>query len=310
LRRRKRREYPKVLRNHFGKFVDGTDFEFLRNVCRPVLDRYVSLHDVSVDAIIADAKSFFRGKEGIVYDPGMARLTIERRNGMAVARLPVQMSWRRYPPPRAWPTPDDEPWPHYPDAPHVDHSVTVDAEVTFDDQCRMMSYVETKIHAPNMRITGEHACEYGVYATPRDPLAASPDVSRIATLKKGAVVRDLGDTFIVSVTPKGPETARRIRVDGRDGWTDDSRAYAVPNPYGGTPAGGSVPEARRRWLSVGSRAAPAPWGQHARRCHAHRPRTRSRRRQLEEARRARRSFSDELKAGAVGSCSRRARRSR
>lgn len=66
-----------------------------------------------------------------------------------------------------------------------------------------------------------------------------PNIDPWLVLNPGEVVRDLGETVVISINPKGANTARRVRTQTEDGWTLNSVAFSVPNPFGGTSAGGS-----------------------------------------------------------------------
>lgn len=220
---------PGRLDHFFAGYAEGSDFEFLRADCQPTLQAFVTLKNVSVDDVIRNAKSFFRDKRKISYRPDARRVRSEARPGGKLVSLPVTMSWS-YPAPKEW----GPPWATWDDVPLVVREVTANTEIELDSEGRIARYVERSIERPVLRVTGDENCEGG-----SDILAYGPAIEPWLVLEPGQLVRDLGETVIISINPKGANIARRVRTQTEDGWTLNSVAFAVENPFGGTSAGGS-----------------------------------------------------------------------
>jgi hypothetical protein len=220
---------PGRLDHFFAGYVEGSDFEFMRPDCRPTLQAFVTLRNVRVDDVIRNAKSFFRNKRRISYRPDARRLGSAAHAEGKLVSLPVTMSWA-YPAPKEW----GPAWTTWDDVPLVVREVTVNTEIELDSEGRIARYVERSVEQPLLRVTGDENCEGG-----RDILAYGPFIDPWLVLEPGKLVRDLGETVVISINPKGANTARRVRTQTGDGWTLDSVSFAVENPAGGTSAGAS-----------------------------------------------------------------------
>ena len=234
-------EVAQILARFFARFVDGTDFAFLSEACPPKVERFLTMRDADIAQVVRSARAFFRGKRGISYVPDLAALEVEARPDGTVARLPVTLSWT-YPAPTEW---GDE-WPIDPgaDAPRIARRVTVDVEIALDASGRIARYVETRVRTPKLLVTSDFMCPDGLYETPepfREQLAGWLVEDFAGTMKayekephpkRGTIVHDLGETFVVAENPKGSSVARRVRGPEGEGWMVDNVAYAVP---AGTP---------------------------------------------------------------------------
>jgi len=57
------------IRNHYAKYVDGTRFDFFAADFAPRVERYLSLRDIDVSALQAEARRFFRDKKSLAFTP-------------------------------------------------------------------------------------------------------------------------------------------------------------------------------------------------------------------------------------------------
>jgi hypothetical protein len=213
----------------FGQYRDGSDFEFLRAWCASPVERFISMRDTDVDAVITSARQFFRDKRSVKYAPDLAALHIRTEGDVTVASLPLTMSWG-VAPPASWKTNGlHEEWLTIGvlDAGLVLHETTVDVELAFAKDGRITRYVEGTVHRRSLRATGFDQCD-----------AVDDEGPGQVPLPKGTVVLDLGETYYTFVSAKGPEIIRLVRFRGKDVWVNDNRFYSVPNPNGGTSAGG------------------------------------------------------------------------
>ena len=147
-------ENVRLLRSFFAGYVDGTDFAFLEAFCAPRLDRFLTMKNADVAAVIASAKKFFADKRGVAYKAEFGAMRVERRAEGTLAKLPVVMSWD-FPAPKEWGTE----WPlaaATDGVPRIDRTVTVDVEVLVDSSNRIQSYVETRVHAPALITDDRH----------------------------------------------------------------------------------------------------------------------------------------------------------
>jgi hypothetical protein len=216
---------PPTLADFFAGYRDGSTFEFLRADCRPTMDRFVSLKNVGVDAAIRDARTFFHDRRQLSYRPDVRQMRVEAHaDGESTVRLPVTMAWT-YPVPKGWG--DDFPAGGPDGTAVVSRSMTVDVEVTLDADGRIAQYVEAHVQTPRLRVTHPEKCA---------DVPDHPGVPWVA-VSHGMIVQDLGETLELSMSAKGPATARKVRANGQDGWTMESVCFAVSNPYGGTSAG-------------------------------------------------------------------------
>jgi hypothetical protein len=212
----------------FAQFHDGTDFEFLRAACESPVERFVTTEHADIGAVITSSVRFFHAKRRLEYTPDGHALTTETLGDVTVARVPLTMTWAT-PPPAAWAwaaddaaAPDLDPlW-----AGLVVHQANVDVEIAFAPDGRIRRYVEGPAQHATLRATGADSCG--------DVFDGGPPIT---VLKKGARVVDLGDTFAPSIATKGPQIVRHVQRDGSELWVNDTRAFAVPNPNGGTSAG-------------------------------------------------------------------------
>jgi hypothetical protein len=219
---------PGSLSHFFAGYADGSDFAFMRSDCTPKMARFVSLVNVGIDDVIRNAKTFFRTKRELEYRPDVGRMRVEAGAEGKVVRLPVTMSWT-YPVPKDW-GPD---WPSWVrNEPVVVRRVTANVEIQLDAEGRLSRYIETSVERPLLRVTGEENCDPTV-------VVDRPRPEPWLTIKTGDLVRDLGETVVISINAKGADTARKIRLKDEDGWTLDSVSFAVDSPLGGTSAGGS-----------------------------------------------------------------------
>ncbi len=225
------------LRSFFAKFVDSTDFGFLRDFCRPTMDRFIQMHNIDIGAVIESARGFFHDKRDLAYEPDWTSVHVARQKGTIIVDLPVRMTWST-PIPSAL-VEKGGPLVVSGDVPYVRHVVTVDVEVTFDNDLAIIAYAEALVHTSRLRVTGEEECDLRAYAYPHDPLSGDEAAKSLDTLIKDAVVIDLGDTFEISGSTKGTNIVRKVKVGGRAMWMDDVRMYTVANPGGGTSAGES-----------------------------------------------------------------------
>jgi hypothetical protein len=213
----------------FGEYRDDSDFEFLRTWCTSPVERFISMKNADIGAVIANVRQFFHDKRAVKYAPDLSVLKVHPEGDVTVASLPVTMSWGA-PPPESWKTSGLHPeWLTIGvlDAGLVLHETTVDVELAFAKDGRITRYVEGALHRRSLRATGLEEC-----ATVDDEGPGQ------VPLPKGTAVLDLGQTYYTFVSAKGPEIVRLVRLRGKDVWVNDARSYAVENPNGGTSAGG------------------------------------------------------------------------
>jgi hypothetical protein len=213
----------------FEQYRDGSDFEFLRSSCTSPVERFITMRDADIDAVIASVRQFFHDKRSVKYSPDLGALKLRTEGEVTVASVPLAMSWGA-PPPGSWKTNGLHPeWLTIGvlDAGLVLHETMVDVELAFGKDGRVIRYVEGAVHRGSLRATGLEECD-----------AIDDDGPGQVPLRKGTVVLDLGETYYTFVSAKGPEVVRLVRSGGKDVWANDRRSYAVPNPKGGTSAGG------------------------------------------------------------------------
>jgi hypothetical protein len=212
----------------FNQYKDGSDFEFLRRWCASPLERFVSMRNADVGAVIASARQFFHDKHEVKYAADLAALRARVDGDTTVASLPVTMSWGM---PPSWGTEgvrEDMLADGVLYAGLVLQETTVDVELAFAKDGRITRYVEGTVHRGKLRRSGDFdGC---------DEVEKGGVVQ--AALPMGTVVLDLGQTYYLWVSVKGPEVARLVRFNGKDVWVNDQRYYSVPNPAGGSSAGG------------------------------------------------------------------------
>ncbi len=215
----------------FAGYKDGSDFSFLRTACATPVERFITMKNADVGAVISSARHFFADKRGLSYVPDEKALRISHEGNADVARVPLTMVWGTLPP-EEWTSDDDRPRKELPGAIAssilwdglVEHTTIVDVELAFDPAGRITRYVEGPPRHARLKFQSDWACL---------------DTFGFATaLKDGEVVTDLGDVYMNSLSPKGPQLSRHVRFrSGDDAWVQDTRSYAVDNPAGGTSAG-------------------------------------------------------------------------
>ena len=221
-------EVRRTLTAFFAKFKADSDFVFFATYFTPAIQRYITLENVSVEAVEKDARAFFKTKKNVRYTPDFNGMIIEPDERGTAAELAVKMEWDAEAP-AAW-GPDAK-------GKYVARSVRAKLRLLFDESPKMFSYSEKAAPRPKLRVTGETGGPLdkpnGVYATP----LAAKEGKPTATLAKNVIVEDLGETFEVESTPKGAVLARKVRHENKEIWTLDRAPTTVANPNGGTSAG-------------------------------------------------------------------------
>jgi len=215
----------------FGQYRDDSDFEFLRTWCSSPIERFITMKNADIGAVIANVRQFFHDKRGVKYSPDLAAMKLRTEGDGTVASLPVAMTWGA-PPPQSWKTNGVHPeWLTIGvlDAGLVLHETTVDVELAFAKDGRITRYVEGAVHRRSLRATALAECD-----------TVDDEGPGQVPLPRGAVVLDLGQTYSTFVSAKGPEIVRLVRMGGKDVWVNDRRSFAVENPNGGTSAGGGA----------------------------------------------------------------------
>jgi len=82
----------------FARFVDDSDFEFLRDLCGSPVDVFDGLERAEIDVVISTERTFFHDKRMVHYTPDLRALKQEIRGDSVVVRLPVTASWGTEPP--------------------------------------------------------------------------------------------------------------------------------------------------------------------------------------------------------------------
>jgi hypothetical protein len=213
-------EVKRTLSALFSKFQAGSDFAFFEKYFAKVIDRYITLENVSLEAAQKDARAFFKGKKNVKYTPDYSALVVEQDERGTASELTLKMDWD-YEAPSTW----------GPEAKGklVSRSVRAKLRILFDETPRIFSYLEKEVLRPKLRVTGETegplANPNGIYAQPFAALEGKPT----ATLPKGAIVEDLGETIEIMPAPKSV-IARKVKHAGKEIWTVDraERVYLVP----------------------------------------------------------------------------------
>ncbi|HYQ03275.1 MAG TPA: hypothetical protein VER96_31590 [Polyangiaceae bacterium] len=218
---------PGRLDHFFAGYKDGSDFEFLRADCQATLQDFITLRNTSVADVIRNVKAFFRDKRRISYQPDAQRMRVQARNDGQLVSIPVAMSWA-YPTPKEW-LANLQALEF--DKPMIERQVTVNVEIELAADGRIMRYLERGVERPWLRVTGDENCE--------NFIDGDAPIEPWLVLDRGTTVRDLGETIVLSFNTKGPNIARRVRSEDEEGWAISSVSFAVPNPFGGSSAGGS-----------------------------------------------------------------------
>jgi hypothetical protein len=212
------------LRDYFSHYKEGSDFEFLRTYWASPVEQFITFKNADLAVVIKSAKQFFQGKYRVKYVPDVSAMRVVSEGDLSVVQLPVAMMWGVQPT-------DDVPSEDgaRPDVdlsrtdldPYmiglVQHDVVVDVEIAMGPDGRLQRYLETHVHQPLLRTTGQEDCP-----------------------PKGETVVDLGDIYVTSWSIKGPQQVRRVRAKGEVSWYPDQFSWEVDNPNGGTSAGGAT----------------------------------------------------------------------
>jgi hypothetical protein len=219
-------DVERLLDADFAKYAGGSSFAFLRDDWAPRVARYVSLRDVPVEALVAQAKGFYADKTAVSLKvaPGSVRAWSDGEH--TAASFVVRMLWMR-PVPASW---GDRPWAEMTETGMVVHEkgarihrdVSVRAHATLDDAGRLLSYDEDDgVVVPQVVAPG------GLKAwpvPPRDPAAPASDAVGVP---ERVAIDDLGEFFVESLDTgmQQAETFRHVRLGGRELWADDGFSF-------------------------------------------------------------------------------------
>ncbi|WP_394836087.1 hypothetical protein LVJ94_04170 [Pendulispora rubella] len=118
----------KLLEAYFGGYGEDSSFEFYRDYYVPIVERFITLRQVSVAKMSAAAREFYRGKKNVAYTPDLKTLTLRKRNEQTVVEVDLNMSWT-YDAPEKW----TEVYGGF-DGRFVEHSLTARIELALDPQ--------------------------------------------------------------------------------------------------------------------------------------------------------------------------------
>jgi hypothetical protein len=202
------------VQHFFAGFVEGTDFSFLRTACAPKMTHFIAMKDVDVESAIRAARASFQNLRHVKYTADVGAMQADAAPAGTRVRVPVDMQYDRPMDPQQFGIdPDEIESMKSMDLLKINHDVTADVELVFDPSGRVTSYVETKVHRPPMRVSGDKECEND--------------------LPKGSIVYDLGEDAITWWISIGPaRTVHRVLANGEDVWMTSQRAMwgGGPNP--------------------------------------------------------------------------------
>lgn len=205
------------LNAYYAGFVDGTTFDFMRDAWAPHIDHYLQWKDLSIDDLVAKAKTFYAGKRGIsIHVQGHA---LPRADGVQTALdYVVATRWTEAAPnvARACGFLDDSlKW--HPSS-RIEHKVDVRVRMIVDRTDKVVAYDELGAVMPSLKVSngGEGL---PAYATIPPRPVRNLDADTGGTLvPDGTIVENLGDTFVCALDTAEIDTLRKIRADGHDVW--------------------------------------------------------------------------------------------
>jgi formylglycine-generating enzyme required for sulfatase activity len=209
----------------FAHFNDASDDEFLRASFAPRVDQFMGLKDAAVEAVVGNARTFFRDKHNVRYVPVLDAILREPGTEATVVRVPVAMSWET-PLPAGWDAGSASPAAGADAAPgsaivaRVHHKVTADVLLAWSPAGVLTRFLEVRAHPRLMRVMDVDDC-------PMEGLA------------RGQAVWDLGDTYERAAS-LGSLRLRRVQSASGDSWVGDVRLWSIANPSGRAVTGRSV----------------------------------------------------------------------
>ena len=191
----------------------------MRSVLAPRLTRYITLKDVSVEAVFDDAKHFYRTKSMIYYRIDLRTFKVEKQNGHLAASYALSYGWQDDDLPVAHPRTEN-----CPEILRYKH-VKALVQVFFDPMVHVVSYTETyqRNNFPVVKTTWgtKNLVDAVGFLAQRE---ASPKIVKVK-IPKGVVVEDDFDDLSVSGSNSDLEDDfHRVRFNGELLWARVSRS--------------------------------------------------------------------------------------
>lgn len=223
----------KTLNAYYAKYVDGSDFTFFKDYYPPTVDKFITLENASVDAMIKDSRAFYKSKTNLKYAMKQSTLVVAPEDAGTSADFVLSMAWD-YPAPAAWQADGGNKT--------VSRAVDVKVHVVFGGDGKIHRYEEKGLELGKLRVTksADLSGPLGGYATPIDAYDDDAGKKPLVKIAKGTVVQDAGESYVVATNAKGEVVAHKIHGGGKDYWAMERSAMAVENPNGGTSAGEAV----------------------------------------------------------------------
>jgi hypothetical protein len=184
----------------YALFAGGTapehqaklELDVMRLVLAPRLTKYITLKDVSVEAVFHDAERFYRGKSEIYYRIDLGTFKAEKQNGQLVASYALRYGWKDEDLMIADPRAEK-----YRDMRRYKH-VRAQVDVVFDPDVHVVSYTESyrRSRFPVVKATWgtkNLADAVGFLAGEK----GTPEIAKVI-IPRGAVVEDSFDDLAVS----------------------------------------------------------------------------------------------------------------
>jgi hypothetical protein len=204
------------IQSHYAKYVDGTRFAFFAVDFAPRVERYLSLRDINVPALQAEARRFFRDKKGLAFTPKAGTFVVKHEGTRSRVEFELGIAWRQSMS-ESYKECDRQdvvrgigPGPSA-----IEHKVDVHAELVLDERLRFVSYAELGMLSKKLQVKTRDEPLPAFVSIPTRPARAED--STATPVASGTLVEDLGDRFTCSQGGE-TDTLRKVRVDGAVVW--------------------------------------------------------------------------------------------
>jgi hypothetical protein len=211
-------EVTERLRRHFAQYEGAASFAFFEQDFAPRVERYLGLKDVPAAELARIAKEFYAEKAQVSVLPNPGSVVVKSEGPRVTASLVLTLRWSVPPPPAAAACgylDDSMTWrPHS----RIARRVEVTARIAFDDAARIVSYEETPLALPRLRVATRGDALQAFSSLPITPARLLEAGPTSVLAPDGTLVEDLGETFTCGLDQTEVDTVRKVRLQGRTVW--------------------------------------------------------------------------------------------